>query len=177
VEATCELPRDVYSHLNSFTELHVTGHKVLSLRFSPCPDVPVEVTPSDYPVGRPRRFAYFDGVDELHVVEATSGEKGPFRPLASGPLKRGDLLTITLCDDGKPACSITLLDFTGQCGAQLSPTAGWGVPVNAIELTRDGEAANSPASIWITLAGTSIGRGWDSVGHRAGVYRNRLRIE
>ena len=31
-------------------------------------------------------------------------------------------------------------------------------------------------SVWITLAATSVGRGWDAVGHRAGTYRNRLEI-
>ena len=177
VTAFCELPRDVFSHLNSLTELSVFGHKELALSFSPCSDVLVEVTPSDYPVGRPRRCAYLDAASEFCVVEAASGEKGPFRRLASGPLKRGDPLTITLHDAGRPACSVTLLDWSAQCGTQLSPTAGWGVPVNAIEFTRGGDSPSSPAIIWITLAGTSIGRGWDSVGHAAGVYRNRLRID
>ena len=31
--------------------------------------------------------------------------------------------------------------------------------------------------VWLTLAGTSVGRGFDSVGHKAGTYRNRVRIE
>ena len=177
VTAFCELPREVYSHLNSMTELSVFGHQELALSFSPCPGVFVEVTPSDYPVGRPRRFAYLDAASEFCVVEAASGEKGPFRRLASGPLKRGEPLTITLHDARRPACSVTLLDWSAQCSTQLSPTAGWGVPVNAIEFTRSGDSPSSPATLWITLAGTSIGRGWDSVGHAAGVYRNRLRIE
>ena len=33
---------------------------------------------------------------------------------------------------------------------------------------------------WLTLAGTSVGRGvgrgWDTVGHAAGCYRNRITI-
>jgi hypothetical protein len=32
-------------------------------------------------------------------------------------------------------------------------------------------------AIWITLAGTSVGRGWDSVGHKQGIYRNQMTIE
>ena len=28
----------------------------------------------------------------------------------------------------------------------------------------------------MTLAGTSVGRGWDCVGHRAGTYSNRIGI-
>jgi len=177
ISAHCTLPREVYSHLNSFADLTVYGHQTLSLEFSPCPGVPIEVTPSDYPVGRPRRFAYLSPGGEFRVVEATSGEKGPFRHLASGLLKPGDPLTIMLCDSGRPRCSVTLLDWSAQCSTQLSPAAGWGVPVNAIEFTREGNAPSAPAAIWITLAGTSIGRGFDSVGHAAGVYRNRMRIE
>jgi hypothetical protein len=177
ITAHCELPGQVYSHLNSFADLTVHGHQALSLEFSPCPGVPIEVTPSDYPVGRPRRFAYLSRSGEFCVVEATSGEKGPFRSLAAGTLRPGDPLTLTFCDSGKPRCSVTLLDWSAQCSTQLSPTAGWGVPVNAIEFTREGNAPSAPASIWITLAGTSIGRGFDSVGHAAGVYRNRMRIE
>jgi len=177
ITAHCSLPRDVYSHLNPFTDLTVYGHQALSLEFSPCPGVPIELTPSDYPVGRPRRFAYLSPSGEFCVVEATSGEKGPFHRLAAGRLKPGDPLTITLCDSGKPRCSVTLLDWSAQCSTQLSPTAGWGVPVNAIEFTREGNTPSAPASIWITLAGTSVGRGFDSVGHAAGVYRNRMRVE
>jgi len=40
--------------------------------------------------------------------------------------------------------------------------------VNAIELIRVGEEKASPAIIFVTPAATSVGRGWDSVGHRAG---------
>jgi len=36
---------------------------------------------------------------------------------------------------------------------------------------------SSPASIFVTLAATSVGRGWDCVAHNPGTYRNRIRIE
>lgn len=72
---------------------------------------------------------------------------------------------------------IVLEDWSRQCGRQLSPTAGWGLPVNAIEFSLLGDAPQSAAALWITLAGTSVGRGWDSVGHRAGTYRNRLQVK
>jgi hypothetical protein len=49
--------------------------------------------------------------------------------------------------------------------------------MNAIEFQRFGAPESSPVMIWITLAATSVGRGWDAVGHRAGTYRNRIRIE
>jgi hypothetical protein len=61
--------------------------------------------------------------------------------------------------------------------ATLSLTAGWGVPVNAIEFSLADDGPASPASIFVTLAGTSVGRGWDCVGHNAGTYRNRISVD
>jgi hypothetical protein len=49
--------------------------------------------------------------------------------------------------------------------------------MNAIEFGRGDARPTAPVSLFITLAGTSVGRGWDSVGHSPGVYRNRMRIE
>lgn len=168
------IERDTFSHLNSFCDLNVAGHKKLSLAFSPCNDTLIDVLPADYPTGRPARFAYLDEPGRFVVAEATSGEKGPFHQLASGSLNRGDPLTISLHDDGGPVASITFDDWTQQLSTNLSPTAGWGVPVNAIEFQRLGTSEEAPATIWITLAATSVGRGWESVGHRAGTYRNRM---
>ena len=177
IDAQSELPHPVFSHLNSFCELQVAGHRKLSVSFSPCPDARIEVLPSDYPVGRPARCAYLGADGVFRVVEARSGEKGPFRELASGPLARGDRLTITLHDEDRAFCTITLQDFAAQASTDLSPTAGWGLPMNAIEFSLSDERATSPGSIFVTLAGTSVGRGWDSVGHAAGEYRNRMAIE
>ncbi|MGP0064920.1 MAG: hypothetical protein ACLQGP_15140 [Isosphaeraceae bacterium] len=72
---------------------------------------------------------------------------------------------------------LSLADFAAQADTTLSPTAGWGVPVNAIEFSLADDQPSSLASIFVTLAGTSVGRGWDCVGHRAGTYRNRIRLE
>jgi hypothetical protein len=157
--------------------LTVRGHQRLLLSFSACPDTLVEVQPSDYPMGRPARLAYLAADGVFRVVEATSGEKGPFHELATGRLSRSEPLTITLYDGGTARCRIRLVDWARQSSTLLSPTAGWGLPVNAIEFSRFGTEPRSPAGIWVTLAGTSVGRGWDSVGHAAGTYRNRLRIE
>ena len=41
----------------------------------------------DYPFGRPARFAYVDEARRFRVVEASSGEKGPFHILAEGRLE------------------------------------------------------------------------------------------
>ena len=177
IEAFNTLPTAVFSHLNTFNRIFIHGHAELDLAFSPCPDVLIEAMPSDYPIGRPARFAYLDTTGIFHVVEASSGEKGPFQELASGRLERSDPLVVTFHDRKKPVCRLTFDDWPQQCGTQLSPTAGWRVPVNAIEFTRTGNSRDSPVFIWMTLAGTSVGRGFDSVGHRAGIYRNRVQIE
>ena len=176
IDARSQLPQPVFSHLNSFCELQVAGHRKLSVSFSPCPDARIDVLPSDYPIGRPARCAYLGADGVFRVVEASSGEKGPFRELAKGPLARTDPLTITLHDEGRPFCTITLDDFAAQASTDLSPTAGWGLPMNAIEFSLSDERATSPGSIFVTLAGTSVGRGWDSVGHAAGTYRNRMTV-
>ena len=176
IQLTAHVPlkSDTYSHLNSFCSFDISGHKHLALVFSPCPRATIEVLPADYPTGRAARFAYFDG-SQFVIVEAQSGEKGPFQTLARGPMQRSDPLTITINDDGVAVASIVLDDWARQASTALSPTAGWGVPVNAIEFQR-GEQTTSSATIWISLAGTSIGRGWESVGHRTGTYRNRIRV-
>jgi hypothetical protein len=176
LEACARLPEDVYSHLNSFCDIDVTGHQKLALSFSPCPDKLVDVLPSEYPAGRPLRLAHLDAVGTFHVVEASSGEKGPFRSLAKGPLKRGEPLGITIYDRSVATVRVVLHDWSAQAATQLSPTAGWGLPVNATEFSLQGSEDRSPASIYVTLAATSVGRGWDSVGHRAGTYRNRVEI-
>lgn len=176
MESRADLPATVWSHLNSFCDVGVSGHRRLALGFSPCPDARVEVLPADYPVGRPLRFAFMDASGRFRVVEATSGEKGPFRELASGPLRRGEPLTIELFDEGRAVARIVLEDWSAQADVQPSPTAGWGVPANAIEFSLSGDQPSSAAFIYISLASTSVGRGWDCLGHRAGVYRNRVRV-
>ncbi len=177
LETMARLPLPVFSHLNSFCDLEVSGHRALSLSFSPCPGTFIEVRPADYPTGRPLRLAYLDARGRFHVVEATSGENGPFRELAGGPLARSEPLTMTLHDLGVARARVVLEDWSAQAGTVLSPAAGWGVPVNAIEFSLEGERPGSPTGIYVTLAGTSVGRGWDNVGHAAGIYRNRMRIE
>ena len=68
------------------------------------------------------------------------------------------------------------LDWAVQCSKQLSPTGGWGLAENSIEFSLRGEDERQ-AVFYFTLASTSAGRGFDSVGHRAGIYRNRMKIE
>ena len=176
VDATTVLPAAVYSHLNSYCVIDVHGHHRLFLSFSPMPTERIEVRFSEYPTGRPSRFAYLDGESVLHVVEATSGEKGPFIELARGPLPANAALGITLFDEQQPIARIELADFAAQASTQISPTGGWGVPENAIEFSLRGDRPDADAVIYITLAGTSVGRGFDSVGHAGGTYRNRIEV-
>ena len=84
---------------------------------------------------------------------------------------------ITLWDEGRAVGRLSFLDWSAQVSTQLSPTAGWGVPENAIEFSLAGDEPSSPASLFITLAATSVGRGWNSVGHAAGSYGNRIMVE
>jgi hypothetical protein len=176
IEALSHLPHAVYSHLNSYCSLSISGSGSLALSFSPCDDI-VDIKPSDYPVGRPSRLAYLDAENVFHVVEAHSGEKGPFRKLTEGILKADEPLRITIYSDKKPVCRITMHDWAKQASRQLSPAAGWGLPENAIQFSlRDG-GERSEGVIFMTLASTSVGRGWDSVGHAVGTYRNTMTIE
>ncbi len=175
IEALSQLDSPVYSHLNTFTEIHLSGIEKPALSFSPCPGA-VEITRSDYPFDRPARLAFIDAENAFRVVEADSAEKGPFTTLAEGVLPPGEALTIEVLSDNNVVCRIILEDWAGQSSRQLSPTAGWGLPENAIEFSLAGGDGSGEAAIFVTLAGTSVGRGWDSVGHAAGCYRNRIRI-
>jgi hypothetical protein len=180
IEARTLVDAPVYSHLNAFAELSVTGHRRLGLRFSPRPELVVEVVHSDYPFGAPTRFAYLDARGTFRIVQASDAEKGPFTTLGEGPLARGEPLGIVLVEIGafprRELATLVFRDWSLQLSTELSPTAGWGLPQNAIEFRCASSGPTSAVSIDLTLAGTSVGRGWDSVGHRAGVYTNRIEI-
>ncbi|MHC5199515.1 MAG: hypothetical protein ACYSO1_05290 [Planctomycetota bacterium] len=176
LDVSCEILNPVYSHLNTFTEFAVKGKEKIFVSFSPCPDKRIEVTAFDYPFGRPARLAYLDESEMFRVVQAKSAEKGPFTTLAEGKLLEEQPLELTIYDGDSPIYRIIFEDWATQNSKQLSPTAGWGLPENAIEFSLDGENPNQ-ATFFVTLASTSTGRGFDSVGHNAGVYRNRIRIE
>ncbi len=120
-ESLARLSRPIASHLNTFCDLQIRGHRSLSLAFSPCPDAAIEVSFSEYPRGRPLRFACLGADGVFRVLEASSGEKGPFRELAKGPLGRGEPLTITVLDAGTPVAAVRLDDWSSQAGT--SPLA------------------------------------------------------
>ena len=172
LDARSRLGKAVFAHVDSYAELTVSGHKKLTVAFSPAPQQRIEVAPATGAM----RFAYLDANDTFHVVQAKERQRGPFTELAAGRLKRGDPLVLTIYDGDKAAFTVTFADWAAQASTALSPTAGWGVPVNAIEMQRGGEPETSPVLITLTLADTSIGRGTSSVGHAPGVYRDRITI-
>ena len=172
LDASSRLDKPIFAHVDSYAEIAVSGHSKLTVSFSPAPDKRIELAAAT----AAERFAYLDANDTFHVMQATTRQRGPFTELASGKLKRGDPLVVTLYDADKPAFAITLSDWSAQASTALSPTAGAGIPVNAIELLRAGEPDTAPALLTFSLADTSIGRGTATVGHAAGVYRNRIAI-
>jgi hypothetical protein len=151
------------------------------LRFSPCPGALIDVLHADYPAGAPARFAYVDAAGAFHVVEATDAEKGPYRTLARGSLPRGTPAVITFLETARGSerelLDVTLHDWSAQLSTALSPTAGYGVAENAIEFRLSAPERSASAHVFVTLAGTGVGRGWDSVGHAAGAYRNRITVD
>ncbi|MDA0811257.1 MAG: hypothetical protein O3C21_02535 [Verrucomicrobia bacterium] len=175
VTTWCQLESDNYSHLNTFTELEFVTHGAISVSFSPCPDQRIAVRRSDYPYGEPARFAYLGADDISRIAEAASGEKGPFTELASAQCSPNHLLEVTLYSDDKPAFVLRFDDFLPQCSRDLSPTAGWGVPQNSIQFSL-GVDAPETAFFFFTLASTSVGCGFDSVGHQRGIYRNQMTV-
>jgi hypothetical protein len=175
IEAHCRLDRPVYSHLNYWCAFTANGDRPLSLAFSPCPQERIAVVPWGDFIGGRLRLAYRAG-DELRVAEASWNDKGPFHTLASGPLPAGAPLGITLYEGERPACELIFSDWPCQAGLALSPTAGYGLPVNAIEFSRYRASSVGCCNVSLSLAATSVGRGRDSVGHAPGTYRNRLLI-
>ncbi|HEX8950348.1 MAG TPA: hypothetical protein VF945_00815, partial [Polyangia bacterium] len=150
LDGRSRLAHAIFAHVDSFAELTVQGHQKLSVAFSPVPERRIEPPAATAPA----RFAYVDGNETFHIVQASERQRGPFTEIAAGRLKRGDPLVVTLYDGDKPAFTVTLEDWAAQVSTQLSPTAGGGVPVNAIELVRGGEPETSPVLITFTLAAT-----------------------
>lgn len=168
------LDRPVFAHLSSFTTIQLEGGSALALSFDGPDGTVTSIQPADYPGGRPIRFAYLEDEGVLRVVEASDGEKGPYRELARSRLGRQGGLSLDVFDAGAHMCSFTFEDWAPQASTQTSPTAGWDVPVNAVSFQTGADLG--AATITLSLAATGIGRGFDTVGHAPGVYRNRVRM-
>lgn len=173
IEAVSTLHAPVYSHLNAFTSLHVPFEATLT--FGPTGETRFPIEPAGYPSGRPVKLAYVDAEGTFRVVRARDAEKGPYSELAAGRLERGQplILEIRPLDERDPGCRLVFEDWSAQLSTEPSPSAGWGVPQGTIQFFAQG----GQGVVVLTLADTGPGRGFDSVGHAAGTYRNRLRVE
>jgi hypothetical protein len=174
LEAATAVSREVAAHLSRFADVSFEGVRAPTLRFDATKDLTVPASTYDYPSGRPLHFAAWTGA-ELVVWRATSAEKGPFVELGRGPLTRGAPLGFTVLDGATPLCHLSFLDFTAQASTQRSPTAGEGVPVNAVQFGRYRDDG-APVGVILSLAATGIGSGFETTRHAEGVYRNRVHI-
>ena len=201
IEALTRLSAPVYAHLDTWTTIHLSFDATVS--FGPTGPTRFSFEPADYPTGRPMQLAYLGEDLAFHVVRARDAEKGPFAEVATGHLTRDEALTIEIRPRGdkedekeetpKPkgkgkskgkdkkdqdpdrdrGCRLVFKDWSAQLSTEPSPTAGSGLPQNSIQFfARDNESL-----VVLALAETGPGRGYDSVGHAAGTYRNRLRVE
>jgi len=172
LDGRSRLQHAVFAHNASSGELTVSGHKKLTVAFSPLGDrrfdVPVATAAA--------RFGYVDESDTFHLVQAADRARGPFSELGAGKLKHGDPLVLTIYDEDKVSFRVTLEDWSAQVSTQLSPTAGYGLPVNSITMARGGDSEATPVLFSFTLADTSVGRGTASIGHTPGVYRDRVTV-
>ncbi len=173
IEAVSTLHSPVYAHLDSFTTIQMTFDATIA--FGPTGTTRFPIEPADYPAGRPVKLGYLDEDHVFRVVRAGDAEKAPYTELGAGPLERGAPISLEIRPrDGSDAgCRVTFDDWSAQLSTEPSPTAGSGVPQGSIQFfSRDGVAL-----VAITLADTGPGRGFDSVGHAAGTYLNRMHVE
>lgn len=175
IDVVRNLRGPVHSHLNSYTDLVIEGARQPGVQF-PAAAGTFELLPFDYPKGRPARFAYLSAQEQLVVAQAADAEKGPFRTLSSGALKRGAPLDVVITDGALPLCRVSFLDFTAQADVTSSPTAGDGVPTNVVQFGVPMFPVEGKPWLHLSLAESGIGAGRDAVTHAAGVYRNRVVI-
>ncbi len=172
VDAVTEVPREVRSHLNTFTNLVLHDVARPRLRFEAL-QATFDLLPYDYPRGRPAQFAYVTG-RTLVVARGHDAEKGPFEELGRGPI--GEALSLTFFDGERALCTVRFDDFVRQADVTtVSPTAGEGVTVNVVQF---GIPAQGPGLPWVhlSLAETGIGAGLETVRHAPGVYVNHLEV-
>lgn len=168
------LARQIDTHQAKYFSLGWSGNEpiILSIGRKHVYDwVPTE---HDYPFGAPATFLTVMN-NQVSLLRASSAEKGPFKELARFP--REDLL-FRIMVAGHPVCEFILEEFVEQASPELSPTAGWGVPVNDIFLDATQFIADQPSGVWIgySLASTGIGRGFHVVGTAPGTYVGKLQV-
>jgi hypothetical protein len=177
VETRSTVHTPVFAHLSTYSNLQITGLADLSVVFSPCPATPFTIEPSDYPWGRPQTVAYVTDERRFVVARARTAEKGPFTTLCEGRLEVDDTLSLTFYDaDERPVLGASWLDYSSQISTELSPSAGYGLPQNALTFSAEGFDGGI-VFVHLTLASTGVGIGWDSVGLSSGGYTNRVILE
>jgi hypothetical protein len=169
IKAQTRLAQPVFSHLNAFTRVRIGR---AGLWASLAGSSRLNFTEEDR--DEPSTFAWLGAGPVLHLSRGTKNEKGPFLELETHPLASGALV-LDLGDVAGPACRLVFETWAAQASVEESPTAGWGVAQNAVAFFQS--SSSGVAEVVVSLAATSIGRGWDSVGHAAGTYRNVLTVE
>ena len=174
VTTITRLTRQIDTHQSSYCGLNWSGDIPITLSIGherPYSWVP---TASDYPFGAPATFITVMN-DRVLLLKASSAEKGPFETLAAFP-KEDPVFRIMAANH--PVCQIVLEGFVAQASQELSPTAGWGIPVNDIFLEATQFKAAQPSGVWLgfNLAATGVGRGFHAVGTGAGTYVSILRV-
>jgi hypothetical protein len=174
VTTITRVARQLDAHQADYVDVSWSGLQPLSLALGPEPGYPLVPTESDYPFGRPLTFLSVlpEGVD---LMRASSAEKGPFTRLAHW-LRHDPVVRIHAA--GQLVCTFVLEGFVAQASPELSPTAGWGMPVNSIVVEATAFRDQQPTGVWVgyTLADTGLGRGYHTVGTAPGTYVSTLRI-
>jgi hypothetical protein len=160
IEAVSKLPEPVYSDRNAFTTVHVPFAAWIS--FGPTGREHFE--PSAAPM-----VARL-GSDMLLRVE-DDGRK----ERARGPLGRDEPLVVEIGhrDQKTASCRLTFKDWASQLSTEPAGPSAGSPPQNAIELSSKGDEV----SLVFSLARPD-GEGWPAaVGHAAGTYENRVRVD
>lgn len=190
IEAVTRLPKAIYSQINTFTAIYVPFEPTIS--FSVTGPTRFSIDAEDRS-GPPTVFAYLGADLAFHVVrvrrdgdsiqgpddaEASADARhysGPHIEMAHGSLGRDEPLSIEIHrKDGAPGgCKLTFADWSSQASTEPSPTFKAEIPQNSIQLLSKGKES----TIALTLAASGAGRGFRSVGHAEGTYRNRIRVD
>ncbi len=174
VTSITRLTRQIDTHQARYCGLKWSGNVPITLSIGH--EQPYEWIPtaSDYPFGAPATFMSVMK-DWVALLKASSAEKGPFNTLATFPKENPEFRIMA---SNKPVCQVVLEGFVEQASLELSPTAGWGIPVNSIFLEGVQFKNKQPLGVWIgfSLASTGIGRGFHAVGTGPGMYVSKLRV-
>jgi hypothetical protein len=173
IEATSKLPRAIHSRLNAFATIHVPFET--SLSFSPTGKAKFAIDSADESAASQLHFAYLGPDLVFRMVRSSNAGPGQYTELARGHLGRDEPLTIEIRhkDGSTGTCRLTFKDWSSQLSTEPSPAGGPGIPQNSIQLVPRGKET----SILLTLAEPGPGRGWQSVGHAEGTYKNRIRVD